>query len=250
MTTVYTSGTHGIVSGQSISFTGVQGMLELNSSSYFAKVLFPNQISLYTDQYLLTALDSSGYTSYSGSGTVYLNELIAAVTVLGGVAISENLIVQQDLTVHGNIYGSSLATTEMLINGTATNSTYYLGLTAVIGASSPLYSDIQLTYDTTDHRLTVGNGKIAVTGTATSTSTTTGALTVSGGVGIQGAVYSADGNPQEDYRLYTPRVTITDTGIPPADARVGDFWVDSVLLVQFQYIKDGASAFWIQVNTL
>jgi hypothetical protein len=421
-TIVYTSGTHGLVSGQSVSFAGVLGMLQLNTASYFAKVLYPDRISLYTDQYLNTPLDSSGYASYAGGpGIVYLNELIAAVSVLGGVAISENLIVKHDITVHGNIYGASLAVTKMVINPVVPPTQYYLGLTTATNSVSPIYADSVLTYDTTDDRLTVG--KIAVTSTATSTSTTTGALTVAGGVGIGGslfagnnsvigdtrggsvkndgnfaanlvvvgshfgnvigndpsnpsllgsntnlyivssntsttataiisfgiydttstsrhgggilvgrdvstpwtgggsldirsymafltrrdtnrdieamridlngnlligstisnyistsgvyiagitqststntgalvvkggvgiggAVYSADGNPLENYLLYTPKVTVTDTGRPPADARVGDFWVDSVLLVQFQYIKDGASAFWIQVNTL
>jgi hypothetical protein len=247
-TIVFTSGAHGLVSGQSVSFAGVLGMLQLNTASYFAKVLYPDRISLYTDQYLNTPLDSSGYDNYAGGGIVYLNELIAAVSVLGGVAISENLIVKHDMTVHGNIYGASLAVTKMVINPVVPPTQYYLGLTTATNSVSPIYADSVLTYDTTDNRLTAG--KLAVTSTATSTSTTTGALTVAGGVGIGGAVYSADGNPQENYLLYTPRVTITDTGRPPADARVGDFWVDSVLLVQFQYIKDDTSTFWIQVNTL
>jgi hypothetical protein len=89
-----------------------------------------------------------------------------------------------------------------------------------------------------------------VTNTTTSTSTTTGALIIDGGMGISGSIYAKDGNPEENNLLYTPRVTVTDTGLPPADPRVGDFWIDTTILGVLQYIKDGTDLFWIQTTTL
>ena len=86
--------------------------------------------------------------------------------------------------------------------------------------------------------------------TATSTSTTTGAVTVTGGVGVRGSIYSADGNPLQNYLLYTPKVTVTGTGIPPSNPNVGDFWIDTIAAGQLQYIQDGASAFWIQITNI
>jgi hypothetical protein len=96
----------------------------------------------------------------------------------------------------------------------------------------------------------LSTAKLAVISTAVSTSTTTGAVTVAGGLGVAGSVYSADGNPQENYLLYTPKFTATDTGFPPADPRVGDFWVDTVFGAYLQYIKDGTSTFWIQISNI
>ena len=248
-TIVTTREPHGIVPGQSVSFIGVEGLTELNDSKFFVKVPAPDQLVLYTDGYLTNLWDSSEYIEYTGGGEVYLNELIAAVSVLGGVAISENLIVEKDLTVRGNFYGAGLATTEIQINGTVTNTTYYLGLADnTVGDSSPISASLNLNFNTADDKLSTA--KLAVISTAVSTSTTTGAVTVAGGLGVAGSVYSADGNPQENYLLYTPKFTATDTGFPPADPKVGDFWVDTVFGAYLQYIKDGTSTFWIQISNI
>jgi hypothetical protein len=82
-----------------------------------------------------------------------------------------------------------------------------------------------------------------------STGTSSGALIVAGGVGIAGKVYSqSNGNPQEDYLLYTPRINTTST--QPANARIGDIWIDETVPAYLQYIKDGTSTFWIQVGAV
>jgi len=109
-------------------------------------------------------------------------------------------------------------------------------------------ADTTFTYSTTGSLLTVNS--IAVSSTANSTSTTTGALTVAGGIGVRGHIYSPDGNQNQNGLLYTPQVTVTNTGIPPANALVGDFWIDTVLAAQMQYIKDGTSTFWIQITSI
>jgi len=81
-----------------------------------------------------------------------------------------------------------------------------------------------------------------------STSTTTGALTVAGGVGIQGDIYSRTGIPDENYLLYTPQVFVTTS--TPASPRLGDVWIDASNFAYLQYIKDGTSTFWIQVGAV
>jgi hypothetical protein len=83
--------------------------------------------------------------------------------------------------------------------------------------------------------------------TTVSTSTTTGALTVAGGVGIRGDVYSNTGIPAENYLLYTPRSTVSTT--PPANPRLGDFWINPAGPYFLQYILDGTNRIWIQIGT-
>lgn len=92
-------------------------------------------------------------------------------------------------------------------------------------------------------------GNTAILSTVTSTSTLTGALTISGGVGVQGNVYSMDGNPDENYLLYTPKIYVT-AGVAPTDPKIGDFWIDSSIPAYLQYIKDGENSFWIQVGAI
>jgi hypothetical protein len=84
-------------------------------------------------------------------------------------------------------------------------------------------------------------------GTA-STSTTTGALTVVGGVGIIGSVHSREGQADENYLLYVPRIFVS-SGAPYAP-RIGDTWIDPANFSYMQYIKDGTSTFWIQVGAV
>lgn len=92
-------------------------------------------------------------------------------------------------------------------------------------------------------------GNTSILSTVTSTSTLTGALTISGGVGVQGNVYSIDGNPDENYLLYTPKIYVT-AGVAPSDPKIGDFWIDSSIPAYLQYIKDGENSFWIQVGAI
>lgn len=83
--------------------------------------------------------------------------------------------------------------------------------------------------------------------TTVSTSTTTGALTVAGGVGIQGNIHSNTGVPEENYLLYTPRSTISTS--PPVGPRLGDFWINPTGPYFLQYILDGANKIWIQIGS-
>jgi len=86
--------------------------------------------------------------------------------------------------------------------------------------------------------------------TAAATSTTNGAVTVAGGMGVQGSIYSQDGNPDENKLLYSPRVTVSTSTPSALVSHIGDFWINSKTLAEYQYIKDGTSTFWIQIAQL
>lgn len=88
------------------------------------------------------------------------------------------------------------------------------------------------------------NNIIHITNATTATSTTSGALQVAGGVGVGGDVYSDGGSPFYNRLLYTPKVTVSAS--VPTNPRVGDFWIDPTIGVEFQYVPNGTQTVWIQ----
>lgn len=149
------------------------------------------------------------------------------------------------LTSSGTIpyWSNTVTSTQSEISPVSSGTMYYAGLVRTTDGISEIDATADLTYNTT-------STSFGFNSTATSTSTTTGAVTVAGGVGVQGSIYSADGNPLQNYLLYTPQVTVSATGIPPENANVGDFWFDTVVGGQLQYIQDGTSTFWIQLFSI
>ena len=113
----------------------------------------------------------------------------------------------------------------ILVNTVVPGTTYYFGLTEIVGDYSPVDGDTGLTYETTS---TTNANKLTV----------------------PGSVYSVDGNPAENYKLYTPKVTVTNTGIPPLNSNVGDFWIDTTIGGEMQYIQDGTNFLWLQITTI
>lgn len=140
---------------------------------------------------------------------------------------------------------SNTLTSELSVTSVDTldTATYYVALVNTTTGASLIDASASISYDNSAQTFSINS-------TTTSTSSDTGALVVAGGVGVQGSIYSADGNPLQNNLLYTPKVIITDTGAPPTSPNVGDFWVDSAVLGYFQFIQDGTSTFWIQVTTL
>jgi hypothetical protein len=97
---------------------------------------------------------------------------------------------------------------------------------------------------------------LSVTNTASSTSTVTSQSAIfDGGIGVRKdsyfaeGIYGVTGNPDENYLVYTPRISVTD-GVIPVGSRVGDIWIDASIPAYLQYIKDGTSTFWIQVGAV
>jgi hypothetical protein len=104
----------------------------------------------------------------------------------------------------------------------------------------------------------IGSGSttsnLVAAATTTSTSTTTGALVVRGGAGIAGNVYAdalrtttgiywaGNGNP-------IAGITYTASASSPAGPSNGDQWYDTVNDILYEYIFDGTSSYWVDVQT-
>lgn len=171
------------------------------------------------------APSTTGFIAIGGTGTILLsdgtNPYWATSSILSGTATNSDHVFVKPVEV---------------------NSQYFLGLTNTITNYSTVTSDTFLAYDTTDGTLTVP--KVSITSTTASTSTNSNqALLVAGGI-ASGSIRTPDGQIDEDYLLYTPRVTISTS--TPLSPRIGDFWIDPNYGVELQYIKDGTSTIWIQ----
>lgn len=126
--------------------------------------------------------------------------------------------------------GGAVNADNSFINTVTSEVVYFPVAADTIGNYVPLNADINWTYVTT----TATTSTFYVTGTNV--------------FNVPGSVYSNEGNEYEQYLLYTPRVTVSAT--PPPNARVGDFWINSVSGYELQYIQDGANKIWIQFTSL
>jgi hypothetical protein len=126
--------------------------------------------------------------------------------------------------------GGSINSDNSFINTVTSEVVYFPVAADTIGNYTPLNADVNWTYVTT----TATTSTFYVTGTSV--------------LNVPGSVYSNEGNEYEQYLLYTPRITVSST--PPPNARVGDFWINSVSGYELQYIQDGANKIWIQFTSL
>jgi|694.fasta_scaffold00326_5 hypothetical protein len=207
--------------------------------------------TLYLGTVTLKSYNSTDFTIESPSGYVtqtvgnlFLNSGVISTTsnngslvVTGGVGISGGLNVggtsDVDISPSGatvTIKPSAGGTVDIRPNATGNIDNI------VIGANDP-----DSAYFTS-----LESGTVNVTSSATSTSTTTGALTVAGGVGIRGDVYSRTGHPDENLLLYTPKSEVSTTA--PLNPRIGDFWIDPTGPYVLQYVKDGSNRIWVQIT--
>jgi alpha-tubulin suppressor-like RCC1 family protein len=70
---------HGLSTGTIVSFSNVAGMTQLNGNSYFAKVISPTTIDLFTEATCVSGVDGTGFQSYL-SGTTTTMTVAGAVT--------------------------------------------------------------------------------------------------------------------------------------------------------------------------
>lgn len=132
---------------------------------------------------------------------------------------------------------------EIFVDQADTTTQYYLVLTNTVSNYTTVTTQTLLIYDATDSSLSIP--KVNITSNLASTSTNSNqALVVSGGIASQGSIRSPEGQVDENYLLYTPRVTISTS--TPLNARIGDFWIDPNYGIELQFIKDGTSTIWIQ----
>jgi hypothetical protein len=176
-----------------------------------------------------TATNQTGFVAIGATGTVLISD---GTTPYWGASASSTTSTDSD---------------HIFVAAVQPNTQYYLGLTDTITNYSTVTSDTVLIYDTTDGTLSVP--QVSITSTTASTSTNSNqALLVAGGVATSGSIRSPEGQIDENYLLYTPRVTISTSS--PATPRIGDFWIDPNYGVELQWIKDGTSTFWIQFTGL
>jgi hypothetical protein len=159
-----------------------------------------------------------------GLGTQSTSTTTGALMVNGGVGITGDLWLGG--TLYASISGSAATATSansVFVN-TATSGTFYIGLTNQISSTSSVYSTSTFSFN-------------ADTGTLSAPT-----------VDVSGSVYSQDGNTDEGNLLYSPKVTVSAT--PPANPRIGEFWIDSSSGLSLQRIQDGTTAFWMQVGAV
>ena len=169
-----------------------------------------------------------------------------ALVVAGGVGIGK------DLHVGGRIFGPDGQTidgrSDVLYVGTATNEKYYVTLARGIGTLTNILSTNTFYFDNLLELL--DTPKLNVTSDLHNTQTVTNqSMYVSGGAYIDKGIYSnISGFADENYLVYTSKVTVSETA--PVSPRIGDFWIDPNIGVEFQFIKDGTSTFWVQFTGL
>ena len=152
--------------------------------------------SATTNTGAFTTLTSSGTTIASGnivaaSGTASTSATTGALVVVGGAGVSGNATIGGDTIITGDAYvqGGDIwtsATTFNLVNATATTVNF-------AGAATTLNTG-NASGTTNMAGVVKTNGNlVAASGTA-STTTSTGALVVTGGAGITGAIYAGSLN--------------------------------------------------------
>ena len=174
-----------------------------------------------------------------------------ALHVEGGVSVKGSVHINENLTVVGSgdvDLSPSTADVFLKPGGSVEIAPTTVGLMDNITIGSLSAADGTF--------LDIVGETLSVTSTASSTSTVTSQSAIfDGGIGVRKdsyfaeGIYGATGNPDENYLVYTPRISVT-VGVPPTGPRVGDVWIDSSIPAYLQYIKDGTSTFWIQVGAV
>lgn len=173
------------------------------------------------------------------------NTTSGVLQVAGGVGIGGTVYIGEKLYVNGQ---------QVLTSGEGGVGSYVFALfagtdTAVTANTGTVTVYSTATLQSLTNRSSTTTNAITFANTGNSTSTVTGnAVQVSGGVGVQGDVY-VEGNvySQGGTPLYTPRVTVSITPPTTATNRIGDFWIDPSIGVEYQWIKDGSTYYWIQM---
>jgi len=65
---ITTAGNHGLVDGFTVTFSSVGGMTQLNGNTYYVVRVNNTQFDLYTSYTLLTAVDGTGFGTYTSGG--------------------------------------------------------------------------------------------------------------------------------------------------------------------------------------
>lgn len=168
----------------------------------------------------------------------------AVFRVDGDAGIGGNLYIQ------GDFYASGKAVLTTSTLGGSLNQGDDITIVVNTSTGEITWNNISTLQSVTGRGNTTTN-RVLFLNTSNSTSTTTGAITVAGGVGIakdlyvDGKIYNPDGGvPEYNYQIYTPRVTVSTS--TPVGSKIGDFWIDPSIGVEYQYVPNGTQTVWIQ----
>jgi hypothetical protein len=272
----FTTGSFNFFIGYNVGENMITGDNNISFNSKVMRSGYSNQIGFgnvfYYDGIGKTSLSSSvfmGDTSAYSDATGSFNGT-GALQVYGGAGIRGSVYVGANLSATGTgivtlapigtgtvaIYPSTTGRIDNMVIGAynAQTATFFaatvssaidtmnvtsgaLQVVGGVGIAKSAYMGLKTDTDT-----------LNVRSTAAANSTTNGAVTIAGGVGVQGSVYSQDGNPNVNNLLYSPKVTVSSTA--PVNPNIADFWINTNNLVEYQYIIDGTSTFWIQIAQL
>jgi hypothetical protein len=155
-----------------------------------------------------------------------------------------------NLYIQGDFYASGKAVLTTSTLGGSLNQGDDITITTNTATGEITWNNVSTLQSVTGRGNTTTN-RVLFLNTSNSTSTTTGAITVAGGVGVAKdvyvgqAVYAQDGgSPAYNYKIYTPQVTVSTS--TPVGSRIGDFWIDPSIGVEYQYVPNGTQTVWIQ----
>lgn len=191
-------------------------------------------------------------TATSGYVTQTVGNLILNSNLQSSASTSGSLIVLGGAGIGGNVNIDG----DLFVLGTGQVNLSPISANVIVKPSAGGTIDIRPNVLGTIDNATIGSldpadgyfENVQVLSTTNATSTVSGALQVAGGVGVQGDVYANTGNPQENFMLYTPRITVSTSS--PSGARIGDFWIEPTIPAFLQYILDGTSTVWIQIGSV
>ena len=225
-------------SGTVLTLSPVGALSNLGGVGIEGNLIVSEQVDVYggmTVRYLITGTITTATNLAGGALGSIPYQTAPGITSFIDIGANDTVLTSDGTTASWQTLGSitvggSINADNAFINSTVSNVTYYPTMAEFIGTYTPLIADQFFSYVTTP----VSTSAYFVTGTNS--------------FNVPGSVYSMEGHPSENYLLYTPRVYIGTS--PPANPRVGDFWIDNSIGVEFQYIDDGGNKIWVQFTSI
>jgi hypothetical protein len=242
-------------SGPSVLLTNT-GVLSLTAGTDTAVSTSTGDIVVWSTSNLQSVTNRGSTTTNRIRIANGYSQVGTGTSLPGGTWTDAVFIVDGDAGVGGNLYiqgdfyasGKAVLTTSTL--GGSLNQGQDIVITTNTSTGEITWDNVSTLQSVTGRGNTTTN-RVLFLNTSNSTSTTTGAITVAGGIGVakdvyvEQAVYSQDGgSPAYNYKLYTPQVTVSTS--TPVGSRIGDFWIDPSIGVEYQYVPNGTQTVWIQ----
>ena len=231
---------------------------------------------LYTTTGLYWA--GNGVAFSSGGGSTYGNTEVAAylpihtgnikasyANIFTSLSIAENTTGTDALNLNNNnLYGVN--TIRIYDPGTSEGIAWEGGsgwsiyespddLSNDIGNLQIVLSGVRTLTVTTD-------GTVNIPSTFAATTTTTGALTIGGGLGVAGNVvadkfytttglyWAGNGVAFSSGGGGGGGITYTSDATPPGTPNIGDQWYNTTTDVLYEYLEDGTSSYWVDIQSL